>query len=137
MSEKMKELNRWQTGLLILGALLLMVGLMWRLVLPIQGACWVTTTGVLLFASMQMLSRYEGSNFAVQRLRLQQVRSDFLFLVMAGLMVMQYIGCGPAWNSGNLWIMCLVIACVLQIYTAFRIPAELEKETRQHEVSQK
>ena len=26
------------------------------------------------------------------------------------------------------WVVCLAVACVLELYTAFRIPAELEKE---------
>jgi hypothetical protein len=30
----------------------------------------------------------------------------------------------------NEWIVCLSIAAVLELYTAFRIPQELEKEKR-------
>ncbi len=29
---------------------------------------------------------------------------------------------------GQEWVVCLAVACVLELYTAFRIPAELEKE---------
>ena len=31
----------------------------------------------------------------------------------------------------NEWVVCLTIACVLELYTAFRIPAELKKENMQ------
>ena len=30
----------------------------------------------------------------------------------------------------NEWVICLAVGCVLELYTAFRIPAELAKEEK-------
>lgn len=122
----MQELNHIQNLAFRAGALLLLAGLCLRLFL-IEGACWVTAVGVLLFVCMQLLMRYEGSDFVLQRLRRQQIFSGFVFLLMAALMIMQDNDWGPQWTKGNAWTLCLVIGSVLQIYTAFRIPQELER----------
>lgn len=121
----MKELNKWQNGLFRIGAIVLLIGFVVRLFTLMGGSCWLIAVGALLFASMQMLTRYEGNDFVVQRLRRQQIFSDFLLLLMAGLMIMQDNGWGPSWSQGNAWIICLIIAAVLQVYTAFRLPQVL------------
>lgn len=122
----MKELNSWQNTLFGAGAVLLLVGFVQRLFgLYANVSCWVIALGALLFASMQMLQRYDGDNFVAKRLRRQQVFSDFLFLLMAGLMVMQDNGWGPEWTKGNAWIIPFAIATLLQLYTAFRLPKVL------------
>lgn len=123
----MQELNSWQNFVFRAGALVFLMGLAMRMAF-VSGACWVTSAGVLMFASMQMLMRYDGSDFILQRLRRQQLFSDLVFLAMALLMVMQDNGWGPDWAKGNAWMMCLMIATVLQLYTAFRIPQELERQ---------
>ena len=97
----------------IVGAVLLLVGAM------LQITRWVMapvlyTVGAVLFAYVQVMSRYEGGNLIVRRLRRQQILGAVL-LVFAGVGVMA---------AG------LTIAAVLQLYTAFRIPSELEKENR-------
>jgi len=123
----MKELNTWQNHLFRIGAIMILTGFVLRLFLRSEYNCWVIALGVVLFSSMQMLARYEGSNFVIQRLRRQQIFSDFLFLMMAGLMILQDYESGPEWTKGNAWILCLVVGTILQLYTAFRIPKELEK----------
>ncbi len=123
----MTELNPWQNGLFRVGAILLLVGFALRLFMAWQYSCWMIALGALLFASMQMLVRYDGDRFTVKRLRRQQLFSDILFLLMAAMMVMQDYEVGPLWSQGNAWILCLAIATILQLYTAFRIPKELEK----------
>jgi hypothetical protein len=47
-------------------------------------------------------------------------------LVTACLMIMQV--CQVGFARRNEWVVALAIACVLELYTAFRIPAELKKE---------
>ncbi len=122
----MKELNPWQNAMFRIGAVLLLAGFAMRLLGWMQEyACWVISLGAVLFASMQMLTRYEGDDFVMKRLRRQQIFSDFLFLLMAGLMVMQDYDLGPEWSKGNAWIIPFIIAVVLQLYTAFRIPKAL------------
>ena len=92
--------------------------------------------GALCFTSMQMLQRYEGHNFVIRRLRRIMLISDFLFLLSAVLMLasqdnvlhlsqityLQYVY--------NKWVVTLLIAAILQLYSTHRISQELEKEAK-------
>ena len=100
------------------GAVLLLVGAMlqitrWEL-LPI-----LYTIGAVMFAYVQVMSRYEGKNLIIRRLRRQQILGAVL-LVFAG--VLMFV------TKHNEWVLCLTVAAILELYTAFRIPSELEKE---------
>ena len=100
------------------GAVLLLVGAMlqitrWELS-PI-----LYTIGAMMFAYVQVMSRYEGKNLIVRRLRRQQILGAVL-LVLAG--VLMFV------TKHNEWVLCLTVAAILELYTAFRIPSELEKE---------
>lgn len=100
------------------GAVLLLVGAMlqitrWELS-PI-----LYTIGAVMFAYVQVMSRYEGKNLIIRRLRRQQILGAVL-LVFAG--VLMFV------TKHNEWVLCLTIAAILELYTAFRIPSELEKE---------
>jgi len=102
----------------VVGAVLLLVGAMlqitrWEL------SPYIYTVGAVMFAYVQVVSRYEGQNLIVRRLRRQQVLGAVL-LVFAG--VLMFV------TRHNEWVLCLSAAAVLQLYTAFRIPSELEKE---------
>lgn len=104
----------------VVGAVLLLVGAMlqitrWELA-PV-----IYTIGAVLFAYVQVMSRYDGQNLIVRRLRRQQVLGAVL-LVFAG--VLMFV------TRHNEWVLCLSAAAVLQLYTAFRIPSELEKERK-------
>ena len=61
----------------------------------------------------------EGKNLIIRRLRRQQIIGAML-LVFAGVLMFT--------SKRNEWIVCLTIAAILQLYTAWRIPSELEKE---------
>ena len=100
------------------GAVLLLVGAMlqitrWELS-PI-----IYTIGAVMFAYVQVMTRYEGKNLIVRRLRRQQILGAVL-LVFAG--VLMFV------TKHNEWVLCLTVAAILELYTAFRIPSELEKE---------
>lgn len=100
------------------GAVLLLMGAMlqitrWELS-PI-----LYTIGAVMFAYVQVMSRYEGKNLIVRRLRRQQILGAVL-LVFAG--VLMFV------TKHNEWVLCLTVAAILELYTAFRIPSELEKE---------
>ena len=102
----------------MVGAVLLLVGAMlqitrWELS-PI-----LYTVGAVMFAYVQVMSRYDGKNLIVRRLRRQQILGAVL-LIFAG--VLMFV------TRHNEWVLCLSVAAVLQLYTAFRIPSELEKE---------
>jgi drug/metabolite transporter (DMT)-like permease len=81
---------------------------------------YIYTVGAVLFAYVQvMMGRYDGKNLIIRRLRRQQIIGAIL-LVFAGVLMFT--------SKRNEWIVCLTIAAVLQLYTAYRIPSELEKE---------
>jgi len=83
-----------------------------------------------------LLQRYEGRNIAIRRLRRVVIMSDFLLLLTGVFMFasqgntlgldrylyMQYIQ--------NNWVILLLVAAVLQLYTSFRISNEIEKEAK-------
>ena len=131
----MTPLNRIQTFIFVLGAVLMVVGagsslLGWKL------SPYIFAIGAIGFTSMQMLQRYEGSNFTIRRLRRMMLVSDFLFLLSAVLMFA---------NNGNFfglsylnyleyvynkWVITLLIAAILQLYSTHRIDHELAKEAK-------
>ena len=131
----MNQLNNWQNAIFLTGALLMVVGagtslLDWAI------APYLFALGAVCFSSMQMLQRYDGQNFVIRRLRRIMLLSDVLFLVSAVLMFasqnnalhlphityLQYVY--------NKWVVTLLIAAVLQLYTTHRISNELEKEVK-------
>ena len=131
----MRQLNKVETAIFLTGALLMVIGagaslLQWAV------APYVFAVGAVGFASMQMLQRYDGQNFTIRRLRRIMLLSDVLFLVSAVLMFagqknifglsqitfLQYVY--------NKWVVTLLIAAILQLYTTHRIGNELEQEAK-------
>ena len=111
-------MKKGYTIIQMVGAVLLLVGAMlqitrWELS-PI-----LYTIGAVMFAYVQVMSRYEGKNLIIRRLRRQQILGAVL-LVFAG--VLMFV------TKHNEWVLCLTVAAILELYTAFRIPSELEKE---------
>lgn len=131
----MRRLNSFQNAICLLGALLMVVGagmsmLAWKY------APYVFAVGALAFVSMQFLQRYDGTNVVIRRLRRMMLISDFLFLLSALLMIA---------NTGNFlgldyityieyvynkWVITLLIAAILQLYSTHRISQELDKEAK-------
>lgn len=105
----------------MLGAVMLLVGAMLQIT-RWEVSPYLYTLGALMFAYVQVVvCRYEGKNLIVRRLRRQQIVGAVL-LVFAGVLMFT--------TRHNEWVLCLSAAAVLQLYTAFRIPSELEKENR-------
>lgn len=130
----MKQLSRFQNIIFIIGGLLMVVGSGMALFRS-NAAPVVFIPGVLMFVSMQMLQRYDGNNFNVRRLRRIVLLSDVLLVVSALLMYASY---GNPFHFdqityvqyiGNNWVVSLLLAALLQLYTSHRIAKELEKET--------
>lgn len=131
----MRQLNSIQNAVYLIGALLMVVGagtsmLAWKF------APYIFAVGALAFVSMQFLQRYEGTNVVIRRLRRMMLISDFLFLLSALLMIA---------NTGNFlgldyityieyvynkWVITLLIAAILQLYSTHRISKELDKEAK-------
>lgn len=131
----MKQLNNWQNAIFLIGAMLMVVGagislLGWEI------APYLFAVGALGFASMQMLQRYEGTSFVIRRLRRIMLISDLLFLISAVLM---FASQGNVFHLDhivylqyvyNKWVVTLLIAAMLQLYTTHRIDHELKKEVK-------
>ena len=131
----MKQLSKVQNIIFLLGGLLMVIGAGTSL-LAWSFAPYLYAVGALCFASMQMLQRYEGTDFTIRRLRRIILMSDFLFLLAAVLMFanrgnffgidqltyLQYVY--------NKWVIVLLIAAILQLYSTHRISHELEKEAK-------
>jgi predicted membrane channel-forming protein YqfA (hemolysin III family) len=83
------------------------------------GAPYLYLLGAFMFGAMQMLDRYTGKSFILRRLRRQQLLGAVALMLTGVLM----LSC-----KHNEWILCLLVGCIFELYTAFRIPQELEKE---------
>ncbi len=93
-----------------------------------QYAPYVFAVGALLFGSVQLADRYEGTNLIIRRLRRQQALGAILLLVTAALMLCSHFSIAPF--RGHEWGITLLIAAVLEVYTVFRIGHEEEKEQK-------
>lgn len=100
------------------GAVLTLVGAMLQIT-RWEFSPYLYILGAFLFAYTQVMDRYEGKNLIIRRLRRQQILGAAL-LVFAGVLMLV--------THNNEWVLCLTIAAIIELYTAFRIPNELEKE---------
>ena len=123
----MKSIGKIQNILSIAGGVLLLVGAMTYITGSVY-SFYIYAVGALCFSGVQIWSGYDGDNIVVKRLRFQQVVGAILLLCTAVFMAMQTFDFGFA--RRNEWMVCLSIACVLELYTAFRLPSELEKEQK-------
>jgi hypothetical protein len=123
----MKELTPLQNVLFRLGAVMMLAGLSIRMFWP-QVSLWVFGIGAMLFCLMQFKAEYLGCSFSVRRLRRQQLLACVFFLIAVLCMSMQTMQYGPF--RRNEWVVALAVACVLELYTAWRLPVELEKSKK-------
>ena len=133
----MKQLSKIQTIVFLVGGILMVIGagsyvfMFQRAVMSV-----VFLVGALCFALMQLEQRYDGQNVVIIRLRLI---ADVLFILSGILMIdSHYMLLKPLFSSYtdyiqyvyNKWIMTLLIAAILEIYTVHRLSSELEKEKK-------
>jgi hypothetical protein len=127
----MKQLNRTQTIIFVIGGLLMVVGAGLSLI-QLNIATYIYSIGAIGFVSMQMQQRYDGPNFTARRLRRIMLLSDVLFLVAAVLM---FASQGNPLRLPHLtyityiyqkWVIVLLIAAILQLYTSHRLSSELQ-----------
>lgn len=130
----MKQLNSLQNAIFISGAVLMLVGAALGMFLR-SVAPWIFAVGALMFVAMQVQQRYEGEYFTIQRLRRIMLLSDVLLIIVAALMFADYgnpFGLDQlTWLNyiHNNWVVVLLIAAFLQLYTVYRIDSELRKES--------
>ena len=120
---------------MLVGGLLMVVG-SGANILFCSWAPYVFAPGSLLFVAMQLRQGYEGRDFTIRRLRRIQIVSDVLFLLAAllmlanqsnflGLDMLSYIK-----YVHNNWVVVLLVAAILQLYTSHRIANEMGKDTK-------
>ena len=131
----MRELNKVQNAVFVVGALLMVIGTGTTL-LGWWASAYIYAAGAMGFASMQMLQRYEGPDFTIRRLRRIMLLSDVLFLVAAVLMFANrgiFLGLDYITYIEyvyNKWVIVLLIAALLQLYSTHRIAHELDREAK-------
>ena len=118
----MKQLNSLQSAIFLIGAILMVagaaIGMIYKSVAP-----WLFAIGALAFTAMQLQQRYEGDNITIVRLRRIMLMSDVLLILTAALMFADE-------GNHNNWLVLLLVAAVIQLYTVFRMDAELKKEAK-------
>jgi hypothetical protein len=100
-----------------LGAIALLAGAVSRMFLP-ECYSYIYTAGAVLFAVAQFLLRPRHKHFMVRRLVVQQ-QIGALLLVAAGVLMFVL--------HNNEWMAVMFAGALMELYTAFRIPAEMEK----------
>ena len=134
----MKQLSRTQNIIFLVGGVLMVVGagcfaFMWQQ----EVMCWIYLAGAVMFATMQMMQTYEGNNITVRRLKKIMTTADIFFVLSGILMVdnayrfMQQVFTNYVAYFQyvfNKWVLLLLVAAVLEIYTMHRISAEVSKE---------
>lgn len=139
----MRKLNKIQSLLYIIGGVLMVIGvgafvLLWHQ----RAACWVFLVGAILFSVIQSMQMYEGNNMVVRRLKRIMNIADLLFILSGILMVdTAYNFLLPLFRSAgsagyynyieyvyNKWVILLLIAGVLEVYSTHRISSEMRSE---------
>lgn len=134
----MKKLNKLQSTLFVIGGVLMVVGAGCYAFMCMQKtACWIYLVGAVLFAFMQVSQTYEGNSFVVKRLKRIMSLADLFFILSGMLMVdSAYQLLRDAFTDYtsylsliyNKWVLLLLVAAFLEMYTMHRIASELKKE---------
>ena len=96
----------------------LLFGAVARMFLP-EYYSYIYITGAVLFAVMQFLLRPRNSSVTLRRLVMQQQLAGVLF-VAAGVLMFTH--------TRNEWMVLLTCGALVELYTAYRIPQEMDKQ---------
>lgn len=136
-NKMMRQLNKLQSILYAVGGALMVIGagcfaFMWQQ----RVVCWLFLVGAAMFTLMQSMQTYEGTDFVVRRLKRIQAVAN-IFFVLAGILMVDtaYMFFRPLFDSAivyvdylyNKWVVLLLIAALLEIYTMHRIDSEMKK----------
>jgi uncharacterized membrane protein YobD (UPF0266 family) len=119
-----RELSLVENLLFRTGAILMLFGAVLH-IFSAEISLFVFGIGAMLFCMMQLRAVYEGNDLIVIRLRRQQLFACLMFLGTVMCMSMQVYQYGFA--RRNEWVVTMAIGCVLEMYTAWRIPNALQK----------
>lgn len=123
MMDKLSKLGiiLYDASAVLMVVCLLLVQSSWNRYVP-----YVYGIASLVFFVMQYRSRYRGGNIVVRRLQRQQLLGG-VCLVIASAAI--WMGVNSVWPlRHNEWIVVVTIGAWMELYTAFRLPKEIEKE---------
>jgi len=137
METGIRKLNKWQSAVMTVGAVLLVVGAVMYVLMLFRGvASWLTLVGALAFGAMQCLQTYKGTSITMHRLRTIQIIAA-LMIVLAALMMIQdtFMLLPLPWQYQvqwvhNNWVVAMLAGALLEFYTTLRMQHELEKEAK-------
>lgn len=143
----MKQLNTLQSALFLTGGILMVIGAgCFVFMFAQQIVCWIYLLGALLFAAMQVNQAYEGQNPTIKRLKKIMTFAD-IFFVLAGLLMVDNANMwlrdsfsDPVTYFNliyNKWVMLLLAAAILEMYSMHRIASELKKEEAKEDAKEK
>lgn len=141
----MKQLSKLQTTLFIIGGVLMVIGaacFAFGFIFPtmLLYTSWVFLIGTVLFSIVQAMQIYEGESRVIHRLKSIQGIADIFFVLSGISMVDTVYAFARHWFSNyetyitffyNKWVVLLLIAAVLELYTTHRISNELKSTERQ------
>ena len=119
-----RELTFFEIFLFRIGAVLMLIGVALH-IFSAEVSLYVFGIGAMFFCLMLFRAVYDWNDLVVIRLRRQQLFACLMFLGTAMCMSMQVYQYGFA--RRNEWVVALAIGCVLELYTAWRLPDALLK----------
>lgn len=134
----MKQMSRIQSMLFLTGGILMVIGAgCFAFMFAREVVCWIYLVGALLFAWMQVSETYEGNNPTIKRLKRIMTLADILF-VFSGLLMIDtaFLFLRDTFTDYttyieavyNKWVLLLLVAAILEMYTMHRISSCLKKE---------
>lgn len=141
----MKQLSKLESAIFLLGGVLMVIGaacFVYRISHPqlVQVTSWGFLLGTILFSVMQAMQIYEGPSLVIHRLKRMQYVADIFFVLSGISMVDTLYTFLRRWFENyetyityffNKWVVFLLIAALLELYTTHRISHELKKESNQ------
>ena len=137
----MKQLNKIQASIFILGGVLMVIGAacfaFGFMIYPkmVLYTSWLFLLGTVSFSVMQAMQLYEGPSQVIHRLKRIQTVADIFFVLSGISMVDTVYAFARNWFSNyetyityfyNKWVVFLLIAALLELYTTHRISHELK-----------
>lgn len=141
----MRELSKKESAIFLIGGALMVAGVALNFFGFSLTAPWIFTVGALSFSSMQIRQTYDGHNFAIKRLRKIMTIADVLFVISSVLLIennynfllplfgkygLDGIIAYNQYIAHNNWVVILLIAAVIELYTTHRISSELAKDAK-------
>lgn len=142
-NKTMKQLNKIQASIFILGGVLMVIGAacfaFGFMIYPkmVLYTSWLFLLGTVSFSVMQAMQLYEGPSQVIHRLKRIQTVADIFFVLSGISMVDTVYAFARNWFSNyetyityfyNKWVVFLLVAALIELYTTHRISHELKKE---------